>query len=331
MSTASRFVTESLLLIYKTLIVRSDTRCRQNRCERVPFGESLAWFRMGYHTDMWVGLAYRLPSLTFVLVLAYMVTLAVYAVVHHATDPNVWNETVREYPWFSARSTLSSSPPSPTVEKGLRAPSLKHPRPKAAFNPAGLIRKLSPFEDLIQPVPTFDSIPQPSYQPPQRSYEGLHSTAVQDPVPIIDPVFTRPREAPRPPVAVHSLYPEHLHGHLSTEARNKLYNQSRQLEGQEPSPIGRWPTDSRRNGNNRRLPPPPRPRIHTEANAFTQQPLSSISPDQRTKLSKTTDAPSPGSHRLGSPVWGPQSASIRKQPPPPLNLDGISNTRGARR
>jgi hypothetical protein len=253
--------------------------------------------------------------------------LAVYALMHHATDPNVWNETVREYPWFSARSTLSSSPPSPTVEKGLRAPSLKHPRPKVAFNPAGLTRKLSPFEDPIQPVPTFDSIPQPSCQPPQRCYENLYSDSVS----VIEPAFMRPREAPRPPVGVPSLYPEHLQGHLSKEARNNLYGQSRRLEGQEPSPIGNWPTNSRRNGHERRLPSPPRPRINTEANAFTQQPLSSLSPDQRKGLSGTTNSPSPGSHRLGSPVWGPQSASIRRQPPPPLNLDGISNTHGTRR
>jgi len=262
------------------------------------------------------------------ILLAYMVMLAAYAIVHHTTDPNVWNETVREYPWFSARSTLSSSPPSPTADRGLGAPSLKHPRPKAAFNPAGLTRKLSPFEDPIQPVPTFNNIPRPSYQPPHRHYEGLQFTMGQDPVPVNNPAFMRSREAPKPPVSVPSLYPEHLQGHLSTEARNNMYNQSRQLEGHEPSLVGDWPRNSRSNGHGRRLPPPPPPRIDTEANVLTQQPLSSISLGQRMRLSGTTNAPSPSSYGLVSPIWGPQSTSIRRQAPPPLNLDGISNIYG---
>jgi hypothetical protein len=265
------------------------------------------------------------------ILLAYMVMLAVYAVVHHATDPNVWSETVREYPWFSTRSTLSSSPPSPTAEKGPEVPSLRHPRPQAAFNPAGLTRELSPFEDPIQPVPTFDSIPQPSYQPPQRCYEGPRFASVQDPVPNIDPTFMRPREAPRPPAGSESLYPQSLQAYLSMEARNNLHSQSKQLEGQEPSPIGDWPRNTRSKGHTKRLPPPPPPRINTEANVLTQQPFSSISPDQRMRLSGTTNTPSPSSYGLGSPIWGPQSTSTRRQPPPPLNLDGISNTHGARR
>jgi len=258
------------------------------------------------------------------ILLGYVVTLSAYGILHHTTDSNVWNETVREYPWFSASSTLSSSPPSPTVEKGPDVLSLKHPRPKVAFNPAGLTRKLSPFEDPVQPVPTFDSIPQPSYQPLERRYQGVHFATIHDPVPIVEPVFTRPREAPRPPVSVQSLYPEHLQGHLSMEARNNLYNQSRRLEGQEPPPIGDWPRIPR----TKRLPPPPRP---TEADALTQQPFSSISPDQRMWLSGTTNGPSPGSYGLRSPIWESQNASIRRQPPPPLNLDGISNKYGARR
>jgi len=260
--------------------------------------------------------------------LAYMGTLAVYAIVHHATDPNVWNETVREYPWFSSRSTLSSSPPSPVMEKGPGLPSLKHPRPKPAFNPAALTSSLSPLEDPIQPVFTFNEIPQPSYQPPQRSYDSLQFSATQDPVPIIEPSFARPREAPRPPVRVQSLYPEHLQGHLSTEARNNLYNQSRRLN-QEPPPIGDWPKTSRSNGYNSR-PPPSRPRITTEANALTQQPLPPIPSNQRTR-SPGANVYSPASRNLGSPTWGPQGSSVRKQPPPPLNLEGISNTHNARR
>jgi hypothetical protein len=259
------------------------------------------------------------------MMFAYLITLSVCAFMHHSTDPNVWNETVRGYPWFSARSTtLPSTPPSPTVEKGPEALSLKHPRPKAAFNPAALIRSLSPFEDPIQPVPTFDRIPQPSYQPPRRRHEGLHIVTTQDSVPIADPAFTRPRDAPRPPVKVHSLYPEHMQAHLSMEARNHLHNHSKQLEGQEPSPLRDWPKASR--NNDRRQPPPPRPHINTEANVSTQQPISSISPNQRTMLSGTTNTLSPTSYRLGSPILGPQSSSTRKQPPPPLNLDGISNT-----
>lgn len=261
------------------------------------------------------------------ILLAYMVTLAIYAVIHHTTDPNVWHETVREYPWFSTRSTLSSTPPSPVVEKAPGVPILKHPRPKAAFNPTGLTRSLSPLEDSIQPVPTFDRIPQPSYQPPQRRFEGHHFAATQDPVSIIDPTFTRPREAPRPPVKVQSLYPEHLQAHLPMEARNNLYNRSRQLEDQEPPLIGNWPKNSQSNRYSRRLPPLPRSHINTEANALTQ-PLSSIPSDQRVGLFGTAIVPSPG---LGSPVLGPQSASTRRQPPPPLNLDGISNTYNARR
>lgn len=253
--------------------------------------------------------------------LAYLITLAVYAIVHHTTDPNVWRETVREYPWFSTRSTLSSSPPSPVMEKTPDVPILKHPRPRAAFNPAALTRSLSPLENSIQPVPTFDRIPEPSYQPPQRA----HFAATQDTVSFVDPSFTRPREAPRPPVRAESLYPQHMQAHLSTEARSNLYNQSRQLDGQEPSPIGNWPANSRSNRQSRRLPPLPRPRINTEVNAVKQQPLSSIPPDQRTRLSGMTKASSPA-YSLGSPVWGPQSASARRQPPPPLNLDGISNT-----
>ncbi|KAF9652849.1 hypothetical protein BDM02DRAFT_2366602 [Thelephora ganbajun] len=265
------------------------------------------------------------------ILLAYMIMLAVYTILHHATDPNIWKETVREYPWFSARSTLSSSPPSPTVEKGLGAPSLKHPRPKAAFDPSRLTRALSPFDDTIQPVSTFDRIPQPSYQPAQRSYDGLHFATTRDPPPIIDPVFTRPREAPKPPINIQSLYPEHMQTQLSIEVRNNLYGQSIQLEGQEPSPIGDWPKNSRNNnmtnGYGRRQPPPPFPRINTEAIALTQQPLSSISLDQRSRSLRTVNVSSPVFYKLGSPTRGPQSgSSVRKQPPPPLNLDGISNT-----
>lgn len=261
--------------------------------------------------------------LVTLILLAYLVTLVTYAIMHHCTDQNVWNETVREYPWFSTRSTLSSSPPSPVAEKQPEIP-LQHPRPKLAFNTAGLRRSLSPFEDPVQPAPIFDQLPQRSYQPPERRYDGLHFAATQDPVPIIDPVFSRPREAPNPPVRVQSLYPEHLQAHLTTEARGHLYSQSRQLEGQEPSPLGDWPRGPRSNGHGRRPPPPPR-RTNTEAGVLTQQSPSFISPDQRMGLSGTTNAPLP-SHRLGSPTWGPQSASIRRQPPPPLNLDGISNT-----
>ena len=250
---------------------------------------------------------------------------------HHMTDPNVWNETVREYPWFAARrSTLSSSPPSPTRGKGPE-PSLKHPRPRTAFDPSGITREHSPFGDPTQPAPTFDKIPQPSYQPAQRSYEGLHFATMHDPPPIIDPTFTRPREAPKPPIRVQSLYPEHMHAQLSTEARNNLYSHSRQLEGQEPSPIGDWPKNSRNNSmtsvHSGRQPPPPFPGINTETGALTGQPLTSISSDQRLRLPGTTNVSSPvSSYRLGSPTRGPQrSNSFRKKPPPPLNLDGISN------
>lgn len=260
-----------------------------------------------------------------------MVTLAIYAITHHTTDSNVWHETVREYPWFSTRSTLSSTPPSPVVDKAPGVPILKHPRPKAAFNPAGLTRSLSPLEDSIQPVPTFNRIPQPSYQPPQRSYEGFHFAATQDPVSIVDPTFARPREAPKPPVKVQSLYPGHMQAHLPMEARNNLYNHSRQLEGQEPPPVGNWPKNSQGDSQNRRLPQLPRPRINTEANALAQQPLSSIPSEQRVGFFGTAIVPSPGSYSLGSPVLGPQSTSTRRQPPPPLNLDGISNTYSARR
>ena len=261
-----------------------------------------------------------------------MATLAVYAIVHHTPDSNVWGETVRVYPWFTSRSTLSSSPPSPTTEKGPEVP-LQHPRPKPAFDPAGLTRPLSPLEYSLQPLPTFDQIPQPSYQHPQRRYEGLHFAATQDPDPVGTDAFVQPREAPRPPVRAQSLYPEHLQFHLSTETRNNLYNHSRQSEGQEPSPIGDWPRGSRSNRYNKRLPPPPRPRINTEANALRQQPLSSVSSDQRMGLSGLTYVPSPASHGLGSPKLGPQSAagSVRRLPPPPLNLDGISNKYGTRR
>ena len=260
--------------------------------------------------------------------------LAIYSILHHTTDSNVWNETVRGYPWFSACSTLSSSPPSPVLEKGPGMPSLKlprpklslkHPRPKPAFNPEGLTRSLQTFDDAIHPVPTFDRIPGTSYQPAQRHYEGLHLATMQDPAPIVDPLFVRPREAPRPPDRAQTLYPEHLQAHLSTEARNNIYNQSRQLQAQEPSPIGDWPKTSQSSRHNKRLPPPPRPPINTEVNPLTQQPLSSISLDRRMRSSGTADAPSPSSHTLGSPIWGPKSASVRRQPPPPLNLNGISN------
>ena len=249
----------------------------------------------------------------------YLAALTTYTSLHHAKDPNVWNETVREYPWFAGRSTLASSPPSPTVDKGPGLPSLKHPRPRATFDPSGLIREPSPFDDPIQLEP------QPSYQPPQRTYEGLHLAAMQDPPPIIDPAYTRPREAPKPPVRVQSLYPEHMQAQLSIEARNNLDRQLKQ-QGQEPSPIGDWPRKSRNdgttNGHGRQKTPPTFPRINTEASTSTQQPLSSISPDRRFRPSGTADASSPV-YKLGSPIRGPQ---IRRQPPPPLNLDGISNT-----
>ena len=262
-----------------------------------------------------------------------MITLAVFTIMHQVTDPDVWNETVREYPWFSTRSTLSSSPPSPTLEKGPEVPSLKHPRPQPAFNPLELARETSPFDDPIQLVATFNSMPQPSYQPAHRSYDGLHFATMHDPPPIISPAFTRTREAPKPPVRVHSLYPEHMQAQLSVEARNKLYGQSMQLEGQEPSPIGDWPRSSRSNGttikSSRRQPPPPPSRpANTDANALTQQSPSSISPDQRSRFSATPTSSSPvPSYRLGSPVRGPQwTSSSRRHAPPPLNLDGISNT-----
>ena len=261
-----------------------------------------------------------------------MITLAVYTIMHYATDPNVWNETVREYPWFSTRSTLSSSPPSPTVEKGPEVPALRHPRPYTAFNPLDLPRETSPFDDPIQPVPTFDSIPQPSYQPAHRSYDGLHFASMHDPPPIISPAFTRTREAPKPPVRVHSLYPEHMQAQLSVDARNNLYGRSMHLEGQEPSPIGDWPRSSRSNSTtikySRRQPPLPPLRANTEPSTLTQQPPTSISLDQRLMLSGTTKAPSPvPTLRLGSPVRGPQwTSASRRHPPPPLNLDGISNT-----
>jgi hypothetical protein len=259
------------------------------------------------------------------ILLGYMVMLAVYAIVHQVSDSNVWNETVREYPWFASRSTLSSSPPSPSVEKGRGLPTLEHPRPQAVFNPLELVRETSPFDDPILPVPTFDSIPQPSYQPTHRSYDGLHFATMQDPIPIVEPAFTRTREAPKPPVRVHSLYPEHMQAQLSVDARNNLYSQSIQLEGQDPFPIGDWPRLPRR-PSRRRPPPPPFRQISTEASALTQQPLPPIPSDQQ-GLSGTTNAPLPPPYKLGSPVRGPQwSNSIRKQPPPPLNLDGISNT-----
>jgi len=264
------------------------------------------------------------------ILLAYMITLAVYVVMHQTTDPNVWNETVREYPWFSTCSTLSSCPPSPIADKGPGVPSLKHPRPRAAFNPAELVRERSPFEDPVQPAPTFNSIPRPSYQPPQRHYEGPHFSTVHDSTPVINPPFVRPREAPEPPVRSQSLYPGHLQAHLSMEARNNLHNQSRQLEGWEPSPLGDWPRNPRSKGHGRRQ-PQPRPRIDTEASTLTQQSLSLNSRDQRMGLFGTTNALSSSPYVLESPILGPQSTSVRRQPPPPLNLDGISNTHNARR
>jgi len=252
---------------------------------------------------------------------------------HQATDPNVWNDAVREYPWFSTRSTLSSSPPSPTVEKGPEVPALRHPRPYTAFNPLELPRETSPFDDPIQPVPTFDSIPQPSYQPTHGSYDGLHFASMHDPPPIISPEFTRTREAPKPPVSVHSLYPEHMQAQLPMDVRNNLYGQSMHLEGQEPSPIGDWPRSSRNNSTtikySRRQPPPPPPfRAYTEPSALTQEPPASVPRNQRSRSSGTTKASSPvPTHRLGSPIRGPQwTSSSRRHPPPPLNLDGISNT-----
>jgi len=263
--------------------------------------------------------------------LAYMVTLAIYTIVHYATDSNVLNETVRGYPWFAGQSTLSSSPPSPVLEKGMGAPSLKHPHPKTAFDPSSITRERSPFDDPIQPVPTFDNAPEESYQPAQRTYEGLQFATVEDSPRVIEPAFTRPREAPKPPVRVQSLYPEHMQAQLSTEARNNLTRQMGQLEGYEPSPIRDWPKSSRNNGTTngygRRQPPAPLPHINTEASASIQKPLPSISPNQRSRLSGTANISSPASpYKLGSPVRGHQrTGSARKLPPPPLNLDGISN------
>ena len=257
--------------------------------------------------------------------------LAIYTVAHQASDPsgNIWNETVREYPWFADRSTLSSAPPSPTVERPPRLLSLKlslkHPRPRAAFNPSDLAREKSPFDDPVDPilpVSTFDRVPEPSYQPAQRSYEGLHFATMRDPPPIIDTSFTRPRGAPQPPVRAQSLYPVHMQAQLPIDARDNMYRQSSLLEGMEPSPIGDWPRKSRNNGYGRR-----QPQANTKASASTQQPLSSTSSDQRLGLSGTTNASSPLSQKLGSPVRGPRrNNSIRKLPPPPLNLDGISNS-----
>jgi len=159
---------------------------------------------------------------------------------------------------------------------------------------------------------------------------SLHFPLRVYPPPIISPSFIRTREAPKPPVRVNSLYPEHMQAQLSIDARNNLYGRSMQLEGQEPSPIGDWPSrnNSTTNKYSKRQPPPPPPsrRANTGPSAFTQQ--SPSTSDHPFSSSGTTRVSSPVStYRLGSPVRGPQwTSSSRRHAPPPLNLDGISNT-----
>jgi hypothetical protein len=142
--------------------------------------------------------------------------------------------------------------------------------------------------------PPLTGFPNRPTSPPQRSYEGLHFATMHDPPPIVDPTFTRPREAPRPPVRVQSLYPEHMQVQLSTEARNNLYRQSNNWRAKNRPPLEIGPKIlGRPNGHGRRLPLPPPPGSTPRPTRRRNSRSLPSPPTNDSKLSGTTRAPSP--------------------------------------
>jgi hypothetical protein len=167
---------------------------------------------------------------TTIIVLFYMTTLIICAILHQDSHPDVWRSGVRDFPWFQHRNTTER----------LRTPPCSPKRWVAAVT-----RPKEPSSQQQQTLPTMIAPkPRRNVAPPLWStYEVEHYTAA----PSGGPSGQRYSRAPAPPPAVvkHmqsrrvapvSLYPTYMDSTIPPVAPAGLPSNTR--------PAGDWPATS---------------------------------------------------------------------------------------
>jgi len=250
---------------------------------------------------------------TFTL-LIYAVTLAACTILHQTADPEIWHATVRDYPWFSNRSSqrLHSTPSSPMAEKGLpfkiTAPKPGHPMPSITSEKWALEASLPQ-----KPAQTHD------FNDVKHSY-APEALAVSEPTSAESSDYQRPV---LPKIStLPSLYPAQVHSAAPPNTRSSMKLQSASVEPTPPA-LGKWPQKSQVEHFIKRKPVSP-----TESIASSVRSQDSTSSTFSRASSVKPKGPRAGSHPKTVVTHPPPSPPRRKtHRPPPLDLSNITTVK----
>lgn len=93
-----------------------------------------------------------------VMLLCYLLALTLSAILHHDEGVAVWQSSVRFFPWYATRASLSSAPASPTRQWKKPLQLSAEPRPQLR---QAVLEKPSVVERPARPAPRAE----PSYEP----------------------------------------------------------------------------------------------------------------------------------------------------------------------
>jgi hypothetical protein len=253
---------------------------------------------------------------TFTL-LIYAVSLTVCTIIHQTEDSQVWHATVRDYPWFSNRSSqrLHSAPSSPMAEKGMAhtvaAPKPRHPMPS-----------LSSEKWVME-----NSLPQ---RPPQtHDFNDVKHSYAQEAPAVPEPTSAESGKYQRPVLpkidTVPTLYPAQVQSVSPPTTRSSMKLQSARVEPTPPA-LGKWPQKTQAEHRIKRKPVSPTESIASSVSSIRSQ-ASTSSSVSRTGSVKPK-GPRAGSHPKTVITQPPPSPPKRKaHRPPPLNLNGITSVK----
>jgi len=247
---------------------------------------------------------------TFTL-LIYVVALTVCTIIHQASDPQIWHATVRDYPWFSNRSSqrLDSASSSPMAEKGFSFT-------VAASKPTRPMRSSASEKWAVEA--SLPQKPQPAYDFNNVQYSYAPAAPA-----ISGPTVTESGKHQRPVLSkittVPTLYPAQVHSAAPPSTLLSMKVQSASVEPTPPA-LGKWPQNSRPEQRIKRKPVSPTRSVadSTRSQDSTSSRASSMKPK----------GPRAGSHPKTVVTQPPPSPPRRKSHrPPPLNLNKITNVK----
>lgn len=110
----------------------------------------------------------------------YVLALALFAVMNQEAGQNVWQSTVRTFPWFATRESLASTPPSPVRQFQQKPLRLAAPRPQRPIRHATLDRDLEVGE---KPAALSYEPSRPAPVPPSGQSHSLYPAVLKSNLP----------------------------------------------------------------------------------------------------------------------------------------------------